>query len=173
MIKRDEAVQAERDGRELLAMLQGFTVNRKLTYELLDQLSEEALGRKWPRPGLDTFSKHFQEMALVEQSFTKALYSGIMDFSPVPDVFAFMQVPQRERLRAMLGEADASLAKALQGKVKRTVRWDDITIPIEGHFTSLISHEVYHHGQMTLALYALGLDLPESWKRSWALPSSS
>lgn len=165
----------KRNGQELFPLLQFFAVNRKLTYDLLEQLTEADLQRQWPRPGLDTFSKHFQEMASVQLAFISAMTTGatgVMDFSSVPDVSAFQQENDKEKLKHLLAMADQKLEAALNGEVNAVVRWDDIEIPIEGHLNNLVSHEVFHHGQMTLALYLLQLPIPESWRFNWALPPS-
>lgn len=160
----------QRNGQELIPFLQGFSVNRQLTYDLLEQLTEEELQYQWPRPGLDTFSKQFQEMAAVQLAFIAAMTTGVMDFSSVPDVFVFKQEDDKKKLKQLFAIADQELEKTLLNKVSATVKWDDIEIPIEGHLVNLISHEVFHQGQMTLALYALKLPIPQSWSFNWALP---
>jgi len=172
---RESNNHMKRNGQELFSFLQVFAVNRRLTYDLLEQLTEEELQRQWPRPGLDTFSKHFQEMAIVQLAFISALTvgeTGVMDFSSVPDVFAFSQENDKAKLKHLLTAADQKLADALNGEVNAVVRWDDIEIPVEGHLNNLVSHEVFHQGQMTLALYLLQLPIPESWQFNWALPPS-
>jgi uncharacterized damage-inducible protein DinB len=161
----------KRNGQELFPFLQAFGVNRRLTYDLLEQLTEEELQREWPRPGLNTFSKHFQEMASVQLAFISALTTGVMDFSSVPDVFAFPQENDKSKLKHLLTVADQKLEAALSGEVNAVVRWDDIEIPVEGHLNNLVSHEVFHQGQMTLALYLLQLPIPQSWQFNWALPA--
>lgn len=163
----------ERDGNELSHMLIGFSVNRQLTYDLLNSLSEEDLTRKWPRPGLDSFAKQFQELAAVQRAFTGALSSGVMDFSAVPDVHGFTDTGDREALLKALREADRQMEQSLLETVKSSVRWDDIEIPAEGHLTNLISHEVFHQGQMLMMLYIFGLPVPESWATNWAVPAST
>lgn len=158
---------------DLSVFSETFAANRKLTYDLLDHLGEPDLERKWPRPGLDTFAKHFAEMAAVQQAFILALISARMDFSSVPDVFSFADEP-KQVLRRRLQDADSALAETLaKKKVSSTVSWDDTSLPVEQHFTNLVSHEVFHHGMMVMALYQLGLPIPESWRTSWALPPSS
>lgn len=162
----------KRNGQEIAHFLQGFGVNRQLTYDLLWQLTEDELQRQWPRPGLDTFSKHFQEMAAVQLAFISAMKTGVMDFSSVPDVSAFKQQNDKAKLKELLAFADKDLEDALGGEVEALVKWDEIEIPVEGHLVNLISHEVFHQGQMTLALYSLKLSIPESWRFNWALPPS-
>lgn len=167
------APAADRDGRELLPMLQGFSANRRLTLDLLEALSAQELERRWPRPGLDTFSQQIQEMAQVQLACVSALRSGVMDFSPVPAVTDFPDGVAKERLRELLSEADSKLEEALQGPVKASIRWDDVELPPEAHLTNLLAHEVFHQGQMVMAMYLLKIQVPESWRLSWALPPNS
>jgi len=49
--------------------------------DFLDILTEVEICYKLPRPGLDTFGKHFLEMAEVQKSYIKALEIGKVDFS--------------------------------------------------------------------------------------------
>jgi len=157
----------------LWAFAETFAVNRKLTYDLLEQLTEDELRRSWPRPGLDTFAKHFQEMAAVQTAFVNALSSADMDFSNVPGVFSFAD-EAKEALRKQLHDADALLATTLNGKqIAATVNWEGMHLPVDQHFTNLISHEVFHQGMMTMVLYQFGLPIPASWITSWALPPSA
>lgn len=162
----------KRNGEELISYLPGFWVHRQLTYELLERLTEEQLQAAWPRPGLDTFSKHFQEMSAVQQAFILAMKTGIMDFSTVPDVFSFIDIYDKKKLKTILQQSDLQLEEAFAGEVSAFVKWDDIELPIEGHLVNLISHEVFHHGQMTLAMYYLKIPIPDSWQFNWALPAS-
>lgn len=170
MSQQQETV-SERDGQELFPMLQGFRMNRQLTYDLLESLTEADLTRKWPRPGLDTFSKQFQEMAAVQNAFIGALSTGVMDFSPVPDVHAFTDITNKDDLVNLLRQADQQFEEVLKNKVRSSVRWDDIDIPAQGHLGNLISHEVFHQGQMLMAVYTLELTLPDSWVTNWAVPA--
>jgi hypothetical protein len=148
-----------------------FQANRKLTYDLLQQLDEGSLCKIWPRPGLDTFSKHFQEMAMVQEAFVQALASGKMDFARVPDVFSFSN-EVKSALNSRLGKADDGLATALKGDICSVIDWEGMPLPVEQHLVNLISHEVFHQGMMAMAIYMLRLPMPESWVNSWALPAS-
>lgn len=160
------------NAQDLSSYLQGFKVNRQLTYDLLNHLTEDDLQRQWPRPGLDTFSKHFQEMTAVQLAFISAMNTGVMDFSSVPDVYVFEQNNNKVYLQEMLASADKQLEEALSGEISSFVKWDDLELSVEHHLVNLISHEVFHQGQMTLALYSFKLPIPESWCFNWALPPS-
>ncbi|HTT99576.1 MAG TPA: hypothetical protein VMF58_16125 [Rhizomicrobium sp.] len=161
------------NGNPLDALWMSFVFNRALTYDLLDEVSDEDLLKPWPRPGLDSISKQVQELAAVERAFDQALVSGTMDFSGVPDVMAFDRVSDRAKLKGALKAADEAFAKTIaEGVAKPSVRWDDVDVSSVVHLSNLISHEVFHQGQMAMACYALGIGLPESWRTNWAMPKA-
>jgi len=161
--------------KPLQALLETFAGNRALTFHMLDELSDKDLHRKWPRPGLDTFAKHFSEMAAVERAFADALSAGVMDFSGVPDVFEFKDVADRPALRQELESADRHLCKSVMAvSLDQVIDWGDGTrLSVSQHLCNVISHEVFHQGQMALAVYALGLKMPHSWVQNWALPATN
>lgn len=152
-------------------MLMTFNANRKVTYDILDVLTEEELIKKWDRPGLDTFSKHFQELAAVTNAYTEALESGNMDFTNVPDVFEFENITQKDELLRLLQESDARLETIVKKKqYKDEVFWFDMFLPAYIHFTNIISHEIFHQGMMTMVLYQNRIHMPISLMDSWSLP---
>lgn len=162
------------DRLALMALMwETFKVNRQLTYDLLNAVDGSALTRRLSRPGLDTLAKHVAEMAAVEVAFGEALASGVMDFSGVPDVFAFDDSEDAAALIAQLQAADRSVEARLAGATADVVRWDDVDIHPIVHLTNLISHEVFHQGQIALACYTLGIPLPPSWAFNWALPTQN
>lgn len=148
-----------------------FKANRKLTYDILEALSEEEIRREWSRPGLDTYAKHFEEMALVLIAYTDALKTGTMDFGKVPDVFEFQEVYTRQELRDKLKSSEEYLEETLKQNVYRDeVFWFDMNLPAEIHFVNIISHEVLHQGMMIMDMYQHNIQLPESLVESWSLP---
>lgn len=154
-------------------MLMAFNANRKVTYDILDVLTEEELIQKWDRPGLDTFSKHFQEMAAVTDAYAEAFVHGNMDFSNVPDVFGFIDILDKNELRRLLRDSDAKLKNIVEEKkYKDQVFWFDMSLSADLHFTNIISHEVFHQGMMTMFLYQNHIDLPLSLMDNWSLPET-
>ena len=148
-----------------------FQENRKLTYDILECLEDKNLYQKWERPGLDNFAKHFSEMASVVNAYTEAILTGNMDFSSVPDVFEFQGNESKIQLKKLLQESDSRLEAALaSAELKDEVFWYDMTLPLEIHLVNIISHEVLHQGMMIMALYKMGLTLPDSLVDNWSLP---
>lgn len=161
--------------QDLRNLVQTFLANRALTLDLLQSLGSEDLERVWPRPGLDSFSKHLNEMAQVQRAFIKALSTGTMDFTSVPDVFGFPSGSPRESLLAELNAADEELqARVEEVDPEQVVDWgDEMRIPADQHLVNLVSHEVFHQGMMVMAMYLFQIPIPESWIFNWALPQAT
>lgn len=152
-------------------MLMTFNANRKITYDILNMLTVEELNKKWDRPGLDTFSKHFQELAAVTNAYAEAMESGNMDFSNVPDVFEFVNIADKDELVKLLQESDAKMKTIVeQKKYKDEVFWFDMFLPTYIHFTNIISHEIFHQGMMTMFMYQNHIHMPMSLMDNWSLP---
>ncbi|CAK2534009.1 putative damage-inducible protein DinB [Vibrio crassostreae] len=152
-------------------LLETFRENRKLTYALLEHLSEEQLVVTFQRPGLDNVSKQIQEMADVQGAFVEALFSGTIDFSTVPEVFDYRTSGSKSALLAYLQAADDKMETAIQASTMHpSVNWDGDSIDVCSHLCSLIAHETFHQGQLAMALYWLGIELPEIWGTMWAMP---
>ncbi|KGO15607.1 MULTISPECIES: DinB family protein [Clostridium] len=153
--------------------LETYKANRQLTYDILNQLSDEELKKTWTRPGLNSFVKNIKEMISVENAFITAIDNEDMSFDNVPDVFDFSGDLNRDKLLDGLKESDERLEKCINNiKGNKVIKWYDISIALETHLTNLIAHEVFHQGMMAMALYQFGIDIPKSWIESWALPQT-
>lgn len=150
-----------------------WKANRQLTIDVVRSLNPDDLHRPWPRPGLNTFAKHISEMCSVQEAFRHAMESGVMDFAHVPGVFEFAGGEGRDELLDRMKNADADLEEtAKELDWSRSVLWDGLQLSMTGHWTNLISHEVFHQGMMAMTIYAMKLRLPESWQTNWAMPAT-
>lgn len=148
-----------------------FHANRKLTYDLINVLSDEDLIKPWPRPGLNTFEKHFHELAAVQNEFTDSITSGVIDFKGVPSVFDFSHGKSKQEILNELQSADKYFDQKIKnGPHAKTIDWFGMALPIEQHLCNLISHEVFHQGMMVSILYLFDITFPNSWIEDWALP---
>lgn len=159
------------DAEMLRGFKETFKANRLLTYELLDSLSEEDLHRPWPRPGYNTFAKHFLEMAQVHTAFTTSMAAGNMDFSAVQEGDSLPPRASKQEIRDALEESDRLFYDALdKAAVEQSVEWFGTKLPIDQHLCNTIAHEVFHQGMMTMAMYLFKIKIPEGWASDWALP---
>ena len=150
-----------------------FTYNAGLRFELVGKLTDEQLHALWPRPGLNTFAKQFLEIAAVEREFANALDSGVLNFGAVPGVFEFPDRVSRQEISSALVASDALLQERLgRAAPDLVVDWGGgIQTGLVGHLSNLISHELFHHGQMLMAMYVLQCEIPEGWINSWSVPA--
>lgn len=154
-------------------VLSSWRFYRSHTLDFLEILTEEEICYKLPRPGLDTFGKHFLEMAEVQKSYTKALETGKIDFSvgnyEQPKIYK-----KKSKLRAHFEKMDDYMVRTLE-RIKngsREIDWGlgkDNPNVLE-HLQFLIQHEILHHGQLVAFAYLFNLPIPESIVNTWAFP---
>lgn len=82
---------------ELNQVVDDWRYLRNNTKAFINELTDEELNRKMPRPGIDTFMKHFEEMCDVEQAYLDACISGFMEFDCVKEMMS-MTVLQPRRI---------------------------------------------------------------------------
>lgn len=151
-----------------------FLANRKLTYDLINTLSDQQLDILWSRPGLNSFRKHFMEMISVQDAFSNAIESKVMSFDLVPDVYSYNEKMEKNKIIEEMKRADQRLLELFEeaSETKR-ILWFDMELSLFSHLSNLIQHEVFHQGMMTLALYENKISIPASWIENWALPESN
>lgn len=158
-IYRDEALSAFREAR-------------KLSYDFLAGLSRDQLTRTLPRPDLDTFGKHFQELGDTQESYALGIRNGTMDFSTIRTVFDYEMIRSADALREFLQTCDAHLERVVAAAPEDAeVLWpEDERISIPEQLSRLTRHEVFHHGQFAAYAYLHQIPFPQSWIDTWVLP---
>lgn len=159
--------------KNLQRILSSWRFYRSHTLDFLDILTEEEICYKFPRPGLDTFGKHFLEVAEVQKSYIKALETGKTDFSvgncDERDIYK-----KKAKLRAHFKRMDDYMIKVLKSTkdVSKEIDWGLGTENpnVLEHLQFLIHHEILHHGQLVAFAYVFSLPIPESMIRTWAFP---
>ncbi len=158
---------------DLKRTISNWRFYRNHTLDFLKILTEEELGKKFPRPGLDTFGKHFLEMAEVQKSYVKALETGKIDFSvgnyDQPEIYE-----KKSKLTAHFKKIGNYMDDVLKGvkNFERKIDWglgEDNPNILE-HLQFLIQHEILHHGQLIAFAYLFSLPIPESIVNTWAFP---
>ncbi len=143
---------------------------RSETLELLDVLNDEQLLLK---PEGDTWQPMYYQFACIARTqlvYAKAAESGVMDFG----LFASPLMPNKhdyqtkEQLIELLNMSEDDWKEAVD-KNTVVVKWPDAHKSIEVHVMSLAEHERLHHGQLISYFTLLGIELPRSFKRNWAL----
>jgi uncharacterized damage-inducible protein DinB len=151
--------------------IEAWMRHHRMTYSFLDQLSEEQLYAKLPRPGLDSFAKHYEEMADVQMCYAEALGAGRLDFSRLSPDKPYQGKSTRAELETAFKRADQAM---LEGA------WNcpsDRVIDIFGNRCSrgdlvqtLLHHELFHQGQFFIFAQILKFDVPKDWRDFWWIP---
>jgi uncharacterized damage-inducible protein DinB len=142
-----------------------------MTYSFLGQLSEEQLHLELPRQGLDTFAKHFQEMADVQESYAEALASGKLDFTRLVNKPPYDGEAKKSELREGYGRADRAIEDGLRNcPPDRSIDIFGMAGSRADLIQTLLHHELFHHGQLYLLAYGLKIDVPKDWRDFWWIP---
>lgn len=155
---------------EAKQLIEDWEFIRSNTIDFLESLSDEQLQKKIPRPGLDSFLKHFQEMADVQEAYLDACETGEMAFDKVKENDEYENNTTREAVLAKMKEQDARIAPLLTNSPNAEVVWDENDKKtISAQIRNLCMHEALHIGQLIAFSYALDIKIPESVVEAWAL----
>ena len=143
---------------------------RSETLEILNMLDDDKLafcpsGDRW-----QPVSYQFACIARTQMVYAGALQSGTMDFA----AFGDPSLPRKQDLRTkaelqkVLADAEALWQTAIKSGAL-TVAWPGVSRSAASHVYRLASHERIHHGQLISYFTLAGWDLPEQFKRNWAL----
>ena len=148
---------------------------RRNSLEFIRSLGDEGLAMSLPRPGLDTFCKHFQEMIEVEEVYVNGIKQGSMNFDAMHENDGFPGKESAESLISRMEKVDAELRKAvLAAPENASVLWsEDESTSVGSMLVNLVSHEIFHIGQLVAFCYTTGVKLPENIVASWSLSSQN
>jgi len=143
--------------------------HHEMTYSLLDQLTDEQLYQELPRPGLNVFAKHFEEMAEVQNDYARAFHTHVLKFT---EGSVYTGKSTREQLRSGFAAAD----KAIHAGIAACPPDQPIDIfGVSGTRADLIQtllhHELFHHGQFSTFSYEMEFNLPKGWREFWWIPA--
>lgn len=173
-MEKEQSTIKER-GFGLAILLNGWQETRRLTLDWIDTLSLEQLNQELPRPGLNSFVKHIYEMGEVQKIYANALIGEKPDMEKVTYLTFKAEgvvANTKEELKKFLIECNERFFEAVE-KVKdwqqKTLVFG-IEVPRWNVIELLIRHETLHHGQFIAFGYILGIQFPQSWIDTWALP---
>lgn len=141
------------------------------TTEFVKALGDKGLKKKLPRAGLNTFCKHFQEMIEAEEAYVKAIKLGTMNFDDMRGNDDYPGDESAEDLLARMKKVDAALRSAVRSAPEgASIEWPGLGPKTVGSLlVNLVSHEMFHVGQLIAFCYATGVALPESLASAWFL----
>jgi hypothetical protein len=146
---------------------------RRETLIFIKSLTKEELIRKMPRPWLDTFGVHFQELGVVQGAYAHALRTSKMDFSLMafePDIELYSDA---DKLIEFLNDKDALFREAVESinDPNQIIDWQLPRNPTAlEHIYWLMQHETLHHGQFLAFCYVMNINIPEILVQHWNMP---
>lgn len=155
---------------ELAQVLGDWKYLRKNTVAFISTLSQEELIKKLPRPGIDTFMKHFQEMCDVEEAYLNACVSRTMEFDCVKENDEYEGNCTKEEILDRMQQQDDRIQQIISECEDNTIEWDEDDIKtLNSQLRNLCIHETLHLGQLIAFSYVMGFKLPEYVVEGWAL----
>ena len=148
-----------------------FARSNNLAY--LKSLSETDLQKQLARPGLNTFTKHFEELLDFELDIIEAIQTGTMAFTNSKDVNEYKGETKKVDLLEKLTQADKELLSVLnKANDDLEIHWNYVNIDksLVEHISFLISHETLHLGQFIAFSYTEDFKIPSLVKNMWAIP---
>ncbi len=143
--------------------------HHQMTYSLIDQLTDEQLTHLLPRPGLNTFTKHFEEMAEVQKDYARAFHSHTLQFTTGS---VYRGRSSKAELREAFAKADQAVMEGIAACPP------DQRIDIFGVagtradlVQTLLHHELFHHGQFSVFSHEMKFNLPKDWRDFWWIPA--
>jgi len=156
---------------DVCAALEDWQFVRTNTIEFIRNLGHVDLKHALPRPGLNTFCRHFQEMLSVQAAYVEGIRTGKITFDTVGDNDSFDGLESVQALLTRIEEADSQLKDAVAAAdPDLQIEW-----PGEGrktltsHLANLCIHETFHLGQLVAFCYVERVPIPEYMIQSWAL----
>lgn len=166
-------MEKEKGNHALRAAKEIWEYVRELTYNFIEEIPDEKLSQKLPRPALDQIGKHFLEMGDVTFAYAEGLKKGSISFEKVRWEFPSNEVKSKSALKDHLKKSDKALEQSLREVAKhieRTYELDEESLSLYEVLIWLALHEILHHGQLVAYGYFLKTGFPISWIEQWALP---
>lgn len=142
---------------------------RSNTKELLKKLNIEELTTSLPRPELNTFMKHFEELIDVQSCYINAIRTKNMSFESMDE--CYLGTSSVEEILNKMDELDKELETVVsESKFNIEIDWFDDYKTVSSHLCALISHESFHLGQIIAFCYICKIQIPDQIVEDWALP---
>lgn len=155
---------------ELEQVVDDWKFIRQNTLAFIEALSNEDLVRQLPRPGIDTFMKHFEEMCDVQKAYLDACVSGEMGFEGVKENDEYTGMTSKQEIIEKLSEQDNRIADIVKNYPTSKIVWDEDDVKtLNSQLRNLCVHETLHIGQLIAFAYVMGIRIPEFVVESWSL----
>ena len=156
--------------KELSQLLEDWLFIRKNTIEFLEALTEDELVKHMPRPGIDTYMKHFEEMCDVQKAYLDACVTCEMSFECVKENDEYEGITSKQEMISRMKEQDDRIEMIIEKCSSTEIKWEDDDIKtLNSQLRNLCIHETLHLGQLIAFAYTMGINIPEYVIDGWAL----
>lgn len=156
--------------QDLSQLLEDWLFIRKNTLEFLEALTEEELVKRMPRPGIDTFMKHFEEMCDVQRAYLDACITREMSFECVKENDEYEGTTSKKEMIRRMQEQDDRIEMIIENYSTTEIKWEDDDVKtLNSQLRNLCIHEALHLGQLIAFAYTMGINIPEYVVDGWAL----
>jgi hypothetical protein len=155
---------------EIELALADWAETRKNSKAFINALGEAGLKKSFPRPGLDTYGKHFEEMIDIQSAYVDAIETGVMNFDNTKENEEYTGKSFSSALLSSMESLDRRLVELAHKNGEKLIEWDeDDKKTVVAQIRNLCIHEAMHIGQLVAFSYVTGVKIPESIMESWAL----
>lgn len=156
----------------LNGMIHAWSYTRSETTEILASLEDSQLqfkpqGEKW-----QPLYYQFLCIAQAQKAYTEAIKSGQLNFNNFDIESERAKNQTKQALLKDLTQLNDEWLKQLKSKLLDEdfkISWPNYQTSLIAHIAALAEHERLHHGQLISYFTLAGFDLPEGFKRNWAL----
>lgn len=148
--------------------IEAWMRHHRMTYSLLEKLTDDQLYQEVLKPDLTSFARHYEEIAKVQEAYADAFITGKLDFSGLPQDSAYKGNKTKYELKTNLENADDLVLK--NAKACPPDRVIDI---FENRCNridlvhTMLHHELFHHGMFAVFSYNMQFNLPRDWNDFW------
>ncbi|MFX1316573.1 MAG: DinB family protein [Promethearchaeota archaeon] len=149
---------------ELESRMEIWKLFRKLTYDLLESLSEKMLSKTVSK-NMGSIGKQFRHLGDVQLCYNEAIKNGKIDFSKYRRDYSIEN--SKLKLKQFLGKMDEEMYLLIEKNKNVEIDWGFAKVSLVEHMNFLIQHEILHHGELIVYMRSLELRFPKSWEDIW------
>lgn len=144
--------------------------HHQMTFSVLDQLTDEQLYAQLPRPGLNNFAKHFEELTQVQHDYAHAFHTHILKFTTGT---IYKGLSTKQELKDGFSAADQAVHAGIAAcPPSQRIDIFGVAGTRADLIQTLLHHELFHHGQFYIFSHELKFNLPEDWRDFWWIPAT-
>ncbi len=156
--------------KEIKAVYEEWSFARYNTKVFVEFLNKTDSNYILNRPGLDSTKKHFNEMIDIQNAYISALQTKILSYENTLSNDEYSDASSYDAILMNMETSDEKMKNILETMTENDYVFSDgEKKSIVAHICALISHEMFHIGQLIGFCYAQNLEIPDEIREMWAL----